>query len=430
MNRKTLSYILSLSIFIGCSEKRTETAVIYEDSSGTQQPVAIKEEADPAPLINQKKTKNKKTNVVILKDTAMPLIVPEPVAINYYEDALKKFHAQDYAGCIFPFDKELEKNPVNKDAYYKRGQAKMELGDNEGAIKDFIIVINLDPSNYEVLIKKGYAELNMNEYANAKNDLTKALKYLHNLEAYMTLADIKFKMSDYTGAIQDYTDILDHKLSDSFEVYYKRGLAKAESGRYEEAIMDFGTSVNKFPKHAYSYYHKGLSEMHLEKYKEAAADFGQVVKIHPKDKSGYYHRGVAENKLKDFKNSIKDFTQVIEMDPSYEEAYFQRAEALGSIGKISEAISDLNKVIELNGQSKEAYYNRGQFYLEELLYDRAIEDFSKVIMLAPGDAEAYYFKGTAEMELKKFSEACASFQKASEFGEKKGALMAGKACKN
>jgi tetratricopeptide (TPR) repeat protein len=317
--------------------------------------------------------------------------------INYLAEANKKFEEKDYAGSIPLFDKELEINPSNAEAFDKRIQAKAELSKPKEKI---------DQATIEHIVE-----------------------VKTHLEALMHDAEHKFRISDYRGAINDYNAIIDQKLSTNCEVYYKRGLAKAEFGKYQDAIIDFNKAIELFPAYSDAYFRRALCKTHLEEYKEAIPDFSHVIKLHPQDKVGYFNRGLTKGLAKDYKGAVTDFSKSIEIDSVYEDAYFHRAEALGSIGKLNEAIKDLTFVIELNPHSKLAFYNRGQLYMEEFLYPEAIVDFSKVTELNPHDEEAYYFKGIAEMDMNKMSEACISLKKAEELGDKRAAALIEKTCK-
>jgi tetratricopeptide (TPR) repeat protein len=350
------------------------------------------------PALKSKKAGFRNESSIRLKDP----LVHESSSVNYFAQAIKKFNEKDWSGSIPLFDKELGINPSNAEAFDKRLQALAELAKHKAA---------KDKENKD------------------KADKDKAANpHLTRLDSLMHDAEYKFKVSDYAGAIRDYNSIIDQKLSDNCEVYYKRGLTKAEFGKNEAAILDFNKAIELFPSYSDAYYRRGLCRIHLERPKEALSDFSQVIKLHPKDKIGYFNRGLTKGLMKDFKGAVQDFSKSIEIDSLYEDAYFHRAEALGSIGNIDDAIKDLTFVIKLNNHSKLAYYNRGQYYLEEQLYDEAVADFSKVVQMAPSDAEAHYFKGLAEMELGHHG-ACTSLEKASELGDKRAAYMMEKSCK-
>jgi tetratricopeptide (TPR) repeat protein len=322
--------------------------------------------------------------------------VNEESSLSYYEQALKKFKAGDYSGSIPLFDKEIEANPSNIDAINKRGIAETELGQHSKAIEDF--------SSTESIEKK------------------------MELEALLNIAEIKYKTKDYEGAITDYTYIIGHNLSNSFELYYKRGLAKAAFGKYEDASRDFNKVISINSSHSDSHMQNGLCQIHLKKYKEAIVEFSKVLNLNPKDKMAYFNTAVAKIFLKDLKGAIESYSQSINIDPKFQEAYFQRAETWVKLENVTEAKKDLGKIIEINPRSKEAYNKRGHLYLEDLSLHQAIDDFAKVSLLDPKDAEACYFKGIAEMESKKNYDACISFKKASQLGNTKAPAMMMKTC--
>ena len=68
----------------------------------------------------------------------------------------KQFHEQgDGKGALANYNKAIELNPKNSEAYYKRGLLKEALIDEKGAVEDFTKAIALDPKNIEAYLNRG-----------------------------------------------------------------------------------------------------------------------------------------------------------------------------------------------------------------------------------------------------------------------------------
>ena len=68
-----------------------------------------------------------------------------------------------------------------------------------------------------------------------------------NPDAYNNRGVAKYYLKDYSGAIADYTKVLD--LDNTFKrTYYNRGLAKLGLNKYEDAILDFTKELEVNPK--------------------------------------------------------------------------------------------------------------------------------------------------------------------------------------
>ena len=59
--------------------------------------------------------------------------------------ALQEDDLGDHNGAIKDYDKAIELNPNDIDAYYNRGIARSDLGDHNSAIEDYDKVIELKP---------------------------------------------------------------------------------------------------------------------------------------------------------------------------------------------------------------------------------------------------------------------------------------------
>ena len=54
---------------------------------------------------------------------------------------------KDYSGAISDFNKAIEINPQDADAYTSRSGTKLNLGDNQGALNDANQSIEINPQN-------------------------------------------------------------------------------------------------------------------------------------------------------------------------------------------------------------------------------------------------------------------------------------------
>ena len=77
-------------------------------------------------------------------------------------------------------------------------------------------------------------------------------------ETYLKWADIKYRLSDYKGAIEDYTKSL--KLKPDAHAYYNRGNAKFYLWQYGAAIVNYDTAIKIKPDFALAYRYRGLAK--------------------------------------------------------------------------------------------------------------------------------------------------------------------------
>lgn len=151
---------------------------------------------------------------------------------------------------VLKYDKIIQQNPSNANAYYNRGFEKYTwLNDYQGAILDF----------------------------------TNAIKFGNDQDAetYYLRGDAKCKLKDYRGAISDYNIAIELDTSrmnnlESENGYEARGFAKVMLDDFENAKSDFTKSIEISPESSKSYYLRGYCEIVLEEKESGCLDLSKA----------------------------------------------------------------------------------------------------------------------------------------------------------
>jgi tetratricopeptide (TPR) repeat protein len=85
-----------------------------------------------------------------------------------------KLSLEDYVSAIQDYNKTIESNPRNQDAYYVRAALKKALGDYRGAIQDYNILIELDPNIASNYFRRGMNKIKIGNKDGGCLDLSKA----------------------------------------------------------------------------------------------------------------------------------------------------------------------------------------------------------------------------------------------------------------
>ena len=151
-------------------------------------------------------------------------------AREYLNQGNAKRQLKDFRGAIADFTKVIEINPKDKWIYYTRGEAKIGIKDYNGAIEDFNKALELDSEN-SLAFSDRYHALKIIECSKKiQTDPT-------NTNAYCYRGDSKNSLLDYTGAIADYTRVIE--IDPYFAwAYNNRGLAKISLGQKVSGCMD------------------------------------------------------------------------------------------------------------------------------------------------------------------------------------------------
>jgi tetratricopeptide (TPR) repeat protein len=95
---------------------------------------------------------------------------------------------------------------------------------------------------------------------------------------YYKRGDLKYKLKDFQGAIEDYTKAI--KINPNFpEAYYKRGFTKYALKNYHGAIEDYTKSIEIKPNFAMAYFGRGNAKLELKQDLEPCADWKKAIEL-------------------------------------------------------------------------------------------------------------------------------------------------------
>jgi tetratricopeptide (TPR) repeat protein len=346
--------------------------------------------------------------------------------------AQKLLDKGDYMQALIKLDSAVIQTPENAQVYVLLGQAKSNLGDCAGAIESWNHYGTLDKENswkIDGLKADCYVQQGLHEDA-----IDAISKYLvhdpYNGYFYLIRGHEYYLTSKYSLAVQDYSTIIDRKLQghNTFEVFYKRGLAYAEFGMYKEALADFDKVVKLYPQFNYGYFYRGFAYWNLEEYSKAILDFTAAIKLDSKDLHSYFNRGLCYQNEKVYDKALADFSKVIQLDPEFDEAYNQVAMTAFYKGDFAGAEKSFNEYVIKFSKLSIAYYNRGMFYSERKQYKKALMDFDSCIQLNANDNEAYLQKALMLLELDQKAEACEALKKSEALGNGEAIHLQKKTC--
>ncbi|MDB5273635.1 MAG: hypothetical protein JWO58_2002 [Chitinophagaceae bacterium] len=338
----------------------------------------------------------------------------------------------DYMQALVKLDSAAVQSPDNAQVFALLGQAKSNLGDCSGAIESWDIYASIDKENsWKVDGMKADCYVQQGRHEEAIDAISKYLVHdPYNGHFYLMRGHEYYLISKYSQAIQDFTTIIDRKLQgyNTFEVYYKRGLAYSEFGMYKDALTDFNKVVELYPQFSYGYFYRGSSYWNLNQYDGAIADFTKAIQLDSKDLHSYFNRGLCYQSEKKYDEALADFSKVIQLDPNFDEAYNQVAMTTYYKGNWAGAEKSFNEYISKFSGLSHAYYNRGMFYAERKQNQKALLDFESCIQLNPKDGDAYFQKALVLLELQKHPEACEALKQADSLGNADAKRLQKKTC--
>ena len=146
---------------------------------------------------------------VIFSTTGLMFVVPEKIkgedANFFYNRAIDKYEAGDMYGALSDYTKAIQIDPMDKQAYYNRGNLKREyLNDHAGAISDYTKAIQIDPKFENAYFNRGLSKRLLNDYYGSISDYNKALKLdPKDAESFLQRSISKEIIGDIYGACSD-----------------------------------------------------------------------------------------------------------------------------------------------------------------------------------------------------------------------------------
>lgn len=131
------------------------------------------------------------------------------------------------------------------------------------------------------------------------------------------------------------------------DAFYREGLEKSKSGKFEEAIKLFNKSIELQPDDYYSWYNRGLAKTMVDQYDDALIDFNKTIELASDFKRAYFSRGITRRILTDYEGAMKDFNMAIEYDADYAEAYYYKGLLNELLLNREDACKDFDKANEL-----------------------------------------------------------------------------------
>lgn len=159
-------------------------------------------------------------------------------SIDYQAMGEVQYKKGDRQKAVYYFNKALEKDPDNIEAYSGRAMSYYTLGDYAKAINDFDMVRRAEPYRSEVYSALGSAYASYEKYDDAISILKQGLVLNpNNVEALIALGSVYMKQDKYQQALEEYNKGL--AVRKMKLLYYLRGLAYEKMGKTDLAVANY-----------------------------------------------------------------------------------------------------------------------------------------------------------------------------------------------
>jgi len=216
--------------------------------------------------------------------------------------------------------------------------------------------------------------------------------------------------------IKDQTAFIN--ISPDGELYYKRGQLKAKINDYQGAINDLNKSLEFNSKEPVVFYARGAVKERLEDYEGAKDDFTKVIELQPEFAGGWNDRGQVKSRLKKFDEAELDFNRAIELRPNWTVPVFNLGLLYERKSEYNKAIGFYSESVKIDSSNYLAYYNLGNMYFQLENWNLSITHYTLAINIFPEYIKAIKNRASAKNEKGDLEGACKDFLLASELGDR------------
>ena len=248
-----------------------------------------------------------------------------------------------------------------------------------------------------------------------KNDKTLWCDTLaKNPDAWMAHNNLGFELfrsGKIEDAITEYRTSLRLK-PDNVEARSNLGFALAERGALSEAIAEYEAALKIQPNYAEAHNNLGLALARQGKFAQATAEYQEALRMNPEFAEAHTNLGnilASEGKIA---AAMGEYAMALRIKPDDARAHYNRAVVLARNGRVPEAITEYQAALRIKPDYAEAHDNLGMALAGQGRIPEAIDEYRAALRINPNSVTAHNNLGLALTEQGKRAEAIAEYQTA------------------
>jgi tetratricopeptide (TPR) repeat protein len=218
---------------------------------------------------------------------------------------------------------------------------------------------------------------------------------------------------------------------------YKQAVIFYNQGKYDRAIQELKTDLEKSPDWEFGHRLLGLCYLNLKNNALAVSSLSRAAQLKSTAFATYYGLGEAYFNMQKYDSCISALNQAEplaakEKDPEKQKAtlYGLRGSAYYLTGKYNEAVTDLTSALRSDPSDWAKFSMLGIAYFKLNRTEEAIEALEKALSMKPGESttadvlgKAYFKKGIAALSAKQYPAAVQALLSAKEHDSKNGYIF-------
>jgi tetratricopeptide (TPR) repeat protein len=256
--------------------------------------------------------------------------------------------AEDYRKAIDYFNRTIEIDPGDAEAYVCKARALIEMKEFQQAEALLAEALQLRPDSAEAYNWMGVVFSRKSNPKDAIDHYRKAVRLKPDYAtAFNNLGMALNDLGKSQEAIEYYRKAIEIK-GDYAEAHSNLGLALQSTGNIDEAIRRFRKALLIKPDLSEAQKGLGKALMDSGRIDEAIALYRQVLRRDPSDEAAINNLGAALGRKGDAGRAIELFRKALEIKPDYTDALCNLAVALYKLGRVNEALEKLDRALEID----------------------------------------------------------------------------------
>jgi tetratricopeptide (TPR) repeat protein len=316
----------------------------------------------------------------------------------------------EFDRALVDYNKLIELEVENKEAWYGRGLTRLELKQYEAALTDFTNCLEMPdkPTN------TAYFKMD------ASGDFTSSINTLRGMDAeiWNHIGLSHYFLHQFELAVQAFNKGLEinDKMAD---LYVNRALCYEGLNQPDQAIQDNSTALGLDASNATA----ALNLANIQQSERSTVLFDAITEKNPRQAEAYSSRAMAFYKNKEYEMAESDFRRAMELDTAHHNYALNLAMTLLRLGKIAEAETLLLGLTDKDPRNAAVWFNLGNISFSRKSYDEAVAYYTLAIEADGLQHAAYlYNRGLAFEAMDEIEKACQDVQEAqkidTEIGQK------------
>jgi len=252
------------------------------------------------------------------------------------------------------FNKVLDKNPANVEAWRRKGNIFAKSDRWGGAIQCYNEAVKHNPNREDVWIAMAETYIDHEKYKDASKCLDEVLKFnIWNTDAWYLQGIVFSKIGRWGAAVQCLNKALSINPS-SIKAWKAKGDLLLTSNRNEEALNCYDGALNIQSKNLEILTSKAKALKSMGKFTEALSMLERTLTIQKDNAYIWYEVGdILQETGKAYK-ALKSFDKALEINPSLAEAYYKKGITLEKLRRYKEAARCYEEALKLDAKHEKA----------------------------------------------------------------------------